>query len=123
MIEATRREFLQSSGLAAVGATISSGSVRASPTAAQWESSSFDIHKTFEKFMRDIGGTPADSGGAVTFVGADPIVRSHFRIGACMAIPAMAMRRALRRSGATARGRPRISKSICASPFTTCFLM
>src|SRR5271165_5288902 len=90
MIEAARREFLQSSGLAAVGATISSGSVRASPTAAQSESSSFDIHKTFEKFMQDIGGTPGDSGGAPTFVGADPIVRSHFRIGACMAIPAMA---------------------------------
>ncbi|OEZ01726.1 hypothetical protein BIY45_05025 [Stenotrophomonas sp. BIIR7] len=39
--------------------------------------------------MRDLGGTAADGGGSVTFTGADPILRSHFRIGASMAIPAM----------------------------------
>ena len=40
--------------------------------------------------MLDIGGRATDAGGMVTFTGRDPIVRSHFRIGACMAIPAMA---------------------------------
>ena len=40
--------------------------------------------------MQDIGGRATDAGGTVTFTGRDPIVRSHFRIGACMAIPAMA---------------------------------
>ena len=54
------------------------------------DASSFDIDKAFAKFLQDIGGAPTDAGGAVVFTGADPIVRSHFRIGACMAIPAMA---------------------------------
>ena len=89
MAEPTRREFIHSSGLAAVGA-VASTLGRAAPAAAQSELPSFDIDKTFAKFMRDIGGTAADAGGAVTFVGSDPIVRSHFRIGARMAIPAMA---------------------------------
>jgi crotonobetainyl-CoA:carnitine CoA-transferase CaiB-like acyl-CoA transferase len=40
--------------------------------------------------MRDIGGTAEDSGGVVTFTGRDPILRSRFRLGACMAVPAMA---------------------------------
>ncbi len=54
------------------------------------EASPFDIDKAFAKFLQEIGGAPTDAGGAVVFTGADPIVRSHFRIGACMAIPAMA---------------------------------
>ena len=40
--------------------------------------------------MRDIGGSPADCGGTVTFTGRDPILNSRFRLGTCMAIPAMA---------------------------------
>ena len=40
--------------------------------------------------MRGIGGTASDGGGKVVFTGQDPLVRSHFRIGASMAIPAMA---------------------------------
>ena len=39
--------------------------------------------------MNEIGGSASDAGGSVTFTGADPIVRSHFRIGSCMAIAAM----------------------------------
>ena len=39
--------------------------------------------------MRDIGGSSSDGGSKVTFTGKDPIVHSRFRIGACMAIPAM----------------------------------
>jgi hypothetical protein len=49
----------------------------------------FSIDKTFADFMRDIGGSASDAGGKVEFTGRDPIVRSHFRIGAAMAIPAM----------------------------------
>ncbi len=33
---------------------------------------------------------PDDGGGTVTFTGSDPILRSHFRIGTSMALPAMA---------------------------------
>ena len=40
--------------------------------------------------MRNIGGTAQDGGGSVTFTGRDPILRSHFRIGTSMALPAMA---------------------------------
>ena len=39
--------------------------------------------------MRDIGGSADDAGGKVTFTGKDPILRSHFRIGASMALPAV----------------------------------
>jgi crotonobetainyl-CoA:carnitine CoA-transferase CaiB-like acyl-CoA transferase len=50
----------------------------------------FSIDAAFAMFMRDIGGSPGDGGGTVTFTGRDPILQSHFRLGACMAIPAMA---------------------------------
>ncbi len=40
--------------------------------------------------MQGIGASATDAGGRVSFVGRDPIVRSRFRIGACMAMPAMA---------------------------------
>ncbi len=50
----------------------------------------FDIDVAFARFMADIGGSAEDGGGAVTFTGSDPILRSHFRIGASMALPAMA---------------------------------
>jgi crotonobetainyl-CoA:carnitine CoA-transferase CaiB-like acyl-CoA transferase len=49
----------------------------------------FDIQAVFSSFMRDIGGNATDAGGKVTFTGADPIIRSHFRVGSCMAIAAM----------------------------------
>jgi crotonobetainyl-CoA:carnitine CoA-transferase CaiB-like acyl-CoA transferase len=53
-------------------------------------SADFDIDMAFSDFMSGIGGSSKDAGGKVTFTGRDPIVRSHFRIGASMAIPAMA---------------------------------
>jgi crotonobetainyl-CoA:carnitine CoA-transferase CaiB-like acyl-CoA transferase len=90
MIDATRREFLQSSGLAAVGAAMASTAGGASAATAQSESSSFDIDKAFAAFMRDLGGNAEDAGGRVLFTGRDPILQSPFRLGACMAIPAMA---------------------------------
>jgi hypothetical protein len=50
----------------------------------------FSIDNAFADFMGVMGGTAQDAGGTVTFTGRDPIVRSHFRLGSCMAIPAMA---------------------------------
>src|SRR5262245_54823565 len=82
----SRRELIKQTGYAAVGATLAS----TRPRAAQAQSSAFDIDKDFADFMRGIGGSPSDAGGKVTFTGRDPIVRSHFRLGACMAIPAVA---------------------------------
>jgi len=86
-MESTRRELL--SGAAATALVSLSGTF---PKAAlaQGSSEDFDIDAAFAEFMSGIGGTPADSGGTVTFTGRDPIVRSRFRIGACMALPAMA---------------------------------
>ncbi|HRH85792.1 MAG TPA: CoA transferase [Rubrivivax sp.] len=82
-----RREFLAVAGKAAVGVALApalTGSALAQPVA-----SPFDIQAQFEGFMRDIGATPADAGGKVVFTGEDPILRSHFRIGTAMALPAM----------------------------------
>ena len=87
--ETTRRDFIRLSSLAAAGATVGSSGA-ASPAAAQSTSGAFDINDAFGQFMKEIGAGPLDAGGSVTFTGSDPIVRSHFRIGACMAIPAMA---------------------------------
>jgi crotonobetainyl-CoA:carnitine CoA-transferase CaiB-like acyl-CoA transferase len=82
-----RREVLQATG----GALASSVLAASRPAVAQTAvSDDFSIDKTFAEFMRDIGGTPQDGGGAVIFTGRDPILRSRFRLGACMAIPAMA---------------------------------
>jgi hypothetical protein len=69
MIEATRREYIQSSGLAAVGATLASSLAGAASATAQSESSSFDIDKAFATFMRDLGGSVEDPGGRVLFTG------------------------------------------------------
>ena len=81
--ELSRRDLIQAGGLATAGAFLSS----ALPAAAAAEK--FDITRAFAGFMRDVGGSIADAGGKVTFTGSDPIIRSHFRVGAAMAIPAM----------------------------------
>ncbi len=82
-----RREVLQATG-GALAATLLAAN---KPAAAQASSSDdFAIDTVFAQFMRDIGGTPQDGGGSVTFTGRDPILRSHFRIGTSMALPAMA---------------------------------
>jgi len=85
MAPTTRREFLQGVSSVALGAVLAAN---ASSVSAQ--STDFDIDKVFADFMEDIGGTPADGGGSATFTGRDPIVRSHFRLGTSMALPAMA---------------------------------
>lgn len=87
-MKSTRRELL--TGAAATAAFVSLAGAIPTAAFAQADADDFDIDAAFAQFMRDIGGTPADGGGAVTFTGRDPIVRSRFRIGTCMALPAMA---------------------------------
>jgi crotonobetainyl-CoA:carnitine CoA-transferase CaiB-like acyl-CoA transferase len=83
-MDLNRRDILLASGAAAAGAALTS----ALPAAAA-SSGSFDINAAFAGFMKDIGGSAGDAGGKVVFTGQDPIIRSHFRVGAAMAIPAM----------------------------------
>ena len=79
----SRRDVLQ----APVAATVLAANM---PSIAQTaRSDEFSIDAAFAEFMQNMGGTPHDGGGSVTFAGRDPIVRSRFRTGACMAIPAM----------------------------------
>jgi crotonobetainyl-CoA:carnitine CoA-transferase CaiB-like acyl-CoA transferase len=82
-----RREFIgAASGAALAAAATANASAQSSTSSA-----AFSIDDAFAVFMRDIGGAPADGGGKVTFTGSDPILRSHFRIGTSMALPAMAV--------------------------------
>ena len=81
-----RRELLQAAGGVVAGKMLAGNEPA---TAQPAKSEEFSIDTAFAEFMRDIGGTPQDGGGSVTFTGHDPIVRSRFRTGACMAIPAM----------------------------------
>ena len=80
----TRRDVLSTAGVA-TAAAFAASSLRAIAATG----GGFDINLAFAKFMADIGATPADGGGGVTFTGADPIIRSHFRVGSAMALPAM----------------------------------
>ena len=49
-----------------------------------------DISAAFNELMNEIGLSSKDTGGKITFIGADPIFDSRFRIGACISIPIMA---------------------------------
>lgn len=86
-----RRAILKAGAGAAIGAMAMrfpfASALAATP---QSVTTQFDIDTAFADFMGDIGGAPGDAGGKVEFTGSDPLLRSHFRIGACMAIPAMA---------------------------------
>lgn len=79
-----RSEFVQAAGGAVAAAALGAKPISASAAG------DFSIDESFVQFMRDLGGTPGDGGGTVTFTGSDPILRSHFRIGTSMALPAMA---------------------------------
>jgi crotonobetainyl-CoA:carnitine CoA-transferase CaiB-like acyl-CoA transferase len=86
--ETDRRSFLKGGAAATAGTVLA---MRFRPGAAAAASpASFDINASFAEFMRGIGGAPGDAGGNVEFTGSDPLLRSRFRIGTCMAIPAMA---------------------------------
>ena len=80
-----RRDLLQTASAAA--AIASTAGIR---SALAGSVADFSIDRAFADFMQRIGGGADDAGGSVRFTGADPIVRSHFRIGSAMAIPAMA---------------------------------
>jgi crotonobetainyl-CoA:carnitine CoA-transferase CaiB-like acyl-CoA transferase len=88
-VSLTRREFIRDGSFAAMGVAIATSFPGIAQAAMQSANTSFDINTAFAGFMRDIGGTAADAGGKVTFTGADPIIRSHFRVGSAMALPAM----------------------------------
>jgi hypothetical protein len=63
-----------------------SGSSLATPTV----SAGFDINAQFRAVMSDLGISPEDTGGTITFIGEDPIFPSVHRLGACIGIPIMA---------------------------------
>jgi crotonobetainyl-CoA:carnitine CoA-transferase CaiB-like acyl-CoA transferase len=50
----------------------------------------FDINAQFRSVMHDLGLSPEDTGGEITFVGEDPIFPTVHRLGACISIPIMA---------------------------------
>jgi hypothetical protein len=101
-----RREFVRSSSFAALG-TAMTGKLFGITQAPATPTDSFDIDQTFVVFMKDIGGSPSDGGGSVTFTGRDPILRSHFRIGTSMALRRWRQVSVPRRSGRLARVRAR----------------
>ena len=53
-------------------------------------STGFDINAEFRSVMHELGLSPEDTGGKITFVGEDPIFPSVHRLGTCIAIPLMA---------------------------------
>jgi crotonobetainyl-CoA:carnitine CoA-transferase CaiB-like acyl-CoA transferase len=53
-------------------------------------SAGFDINAQFRTVMHDLGLSPEDIGGSITFIGEDPIFPTVHRLGACIAIPIMA---------------------------------
>src|SRR6476660_1604836 len=66
------------------------------PPITQNLTSAPDVHQDFAKLLDGVGLDPKDTGGEVTFTGADPILPSKHRLGAIMAMgmmgPAVAMR-------------------------------
>jgi crotonobetainyl-CoA:carnitine CoA-transferase CaiB-like acyl-CoA transferase len=46
-----------------------------------------DISAPFNELVNGIGLSSKDTGGKITFIGADPIFESRFRIGTCISIP------------------------------------
>jgi len=53
-------------------------------------STGFDINADFRAVMHELGLSPENTGGTITFVGEDPIFPSVHRLGACISIPIMA---------------------------------
>ena len=53
-------------------------------------SAGFDINAQFRAVMHELGLSPEDTGGSITFMGEDPIFPSKHRLGACIGIPIMA---------------------------------
>jgi crotonobetainyl-CoA:carnitine CoA-transferase CaiB-like acyl-CoA transferase len=53
-------------------------------------SAGFDINAEFRSVMHELGLSPEDTGGSITFIGEDPIFPTKHRLGACIGIPIMA---------------------------------
>ena len=53
------------------------------------DKSQFNINDHFNELMKSVGLDPSDTGGAITFVGEDPIMESRIRLGAAYSIPYM----------------------------------
>src|SRR5262245_38265639 len=45
-----------------------------------------DLHGGVNQVLKDVGMSPTDSGGKLTFYGADPIIPSPFRFGTMAAL-------------------------------------
>ena len=56
---------------------------------AQGLTSTPDIYQDFDMLLKGVGLDQKDTGGEVTFTGADPILRSKHRLGAIMAMGMM----------------------------------
>src|SRR5262249_31207116 len=65
------------------------GQPSASPPITQNLTSAPDIYQDFHKLLAGVGLDPKDTGGEVTFTGADPILPSKHRLGAIMALGMM----------------------------------
>src|SRR3984893_17873136 len=61
-----------------------------STTTTSRTSRGFDVDAHFRSVIDDLGLSPEDTGGTITFVGEDPIFPSAHRLGACIGIPIMA---------------------------------
>jgi hypothetical protein len=59
------------------------------PPVTQNLTSSPDIHADFRELLGGVGLAQEDTGGEVTFTGADPILPSRHRLGAIMAMGMM----------------------------------
>jgi hypothetical protein len=59
------------------------------PPVTQDLTSSPDIYADFRELLGGVGLAPEDTGGEVTFTGADPILPSRHRLGAIMAMGMM----------------------------------
>ena len=64
--------------------------MRSNTLATPQATAGFDVNARFRSVMSDLGLSTEDTGGAITFVGEDPIFPSVHRLGACIGIPIMA---------------------------------
>ncbi|MEA9393390.1 CoA transferase [Acerihabitans sp. TG2] len=88
-----RREMLKLTGGAIATSFLASNKIAIAQTNPLYQTNepiNFSIDSAFTELMQGIGSTPQDGGGKAIFTGSDPILRSHFRIGTSMALPAMA---------------------------------
>jgi hypothetical protein len=65
------------------------GQPSTSPPITQNLTSAPDVHQDFRGLLNGVGLDPEDTGGEVTFTGADPILPSKHRLGAIMAMGMM----------------------------------